>query len=62
MARMIDDEIHWQTDHWLKQKYTTHADARQAGMGLSYITAERQDLVREIAAFVRLQIQRSRGS
>ncbi|MNY64524.1 hypothetical protein D3C86_2016540 [compost metagenome] len=53
MARVIDDATHHLTEAFVSRKYTTHADSRQRAMGLEYVTAEKQDLVSEIAAFVR---------
>ncbi|WP_445215924.1 hypothetical protein ACKWRH_26525 [Bradyrhizobium sp. Pa8] len=36
---------------FVDRTYTQQADARQKSMGLAYVTAERTDLAREIAAF-----------
>ena len=44
-------EIVKRADAMLRQKYTVHADARQAELGLSYITAETSELARTIARF-----------
>lgn len=44
---------------FVDRKYTMQADARQKSMGLAYVTAERTDLAREIAAFTqRAQCER----
>lgn len=40
---------------FVDRKYTMQADARQKSMGLAYVTAERTDLAREIAAFTESQ-------
>ncbi|MDX3966135.1 MAG: hypothetical protein QHD01_05985 [Bradyrhizobium sp.] len=40
---------------FVDRKYTMEADARQKSMGLAYVTAERTDLAREIAAFTEAQ-------
>lgn len=53
MAKHIDDIFHAMAALALSGKYTTHADARQKAMGLSYITAEKEDLNREVAALMR---------
>ena len=37
---------------FIDKKYVAISDARQKEMGLSYITAERQDLAKEITNFV----------
>ena len=37
---------------WLRRSYVSHADERQKAMGLSYTTAETEDLARGIARFV----------
>ncbi|MHC2291841.1 hypothetical protein [Bradyrhizobium barranii] len=36
---------------FVDRTYVQQADARQKSMGLAYVTAERTDLAREIAAF-----------
>lgn len=53
MAEHIDDVFHAMAALALSGRYTTHADARQKAMGLSYITAEKEDLSREVAALMR---------
>lgn len=53
MAAKIDDSFHAIADALVSAKYTGFADARQRSMGLSYVTAEKEDLVREFAAFAR---------
>lgn len=53
MARHIDDIFHAMASLVLSTNYTTHADARQKAMGLSYVTAEKEDLNREVAALMR---------
>jgi hypothetical protein len=53
MAEHIDDIFHAMATLVLSGKYTTHADARQKAMGLSYVTAEKEDLNREVAALMR---------
>ncbi|WP_407156335.1 hypothetical protein [Bradyrhizobium sp. STM 3557] len=48
-----------QAQAFVDRKYVATADARQKEMGLAYVTAERTDLAREIAAFTeRAQCQR----
>lgn len=46
-----------QAQEFVDRKYTTHADARQKGMGLAYIEAERQDLAKEVARFTVSMLQ-----
>jgi len=53
MAMKIDDVFHHMADAFISRKYTAHADARQRAMGLSYVTAEKQDLVSEVAVVLR---------
>jgi len=53
MAKIIDDDIHRLAAAFISSKYTAHADDRQRAMGLSYVTAEKQDLISEVAAFAR---------
>lgn len=38
---------------FFRQKYTQHADERQAAMGLRYTTAETIDLAAETARFIK---------
>ncbi|KRR21677.1 hypothetical protein [Bradyrhizobium retamae] len=40
-----------QAQAFVDRKYVARADARQKAMGLAYVTAERQDLAREIVRF-----------
>lgn len=56
MARKIDDYTHMAATRFINRKYTTHADERQRAMGLSYVTAGKEDLICEVAAFARSQI------
>ncbi|THK38132.1 hypothetical protein EHS39_11655 [Ensifer sp. MPMI2T] len=56
MAKMIDDDIHHMAASFIATKYTTHADERQRAMGLAYVTAEKDDLIREVAAFARRMV------
>jgi len=39
---------------WFKQKYVQRADSRQQALGLSYTTAETQDLARAVLKFVEM--------
>lgn len=59
MAKHIDDYIHLMASNFISRKYVARADARQKEMGLSYVEAEKDDLIREVAAFARLVLQRS---
>jgi len=45
-------ELIARAQEFVDKKYTARADARQKEMGLAYITAERQDLAKEIANFI----------
>lgn len=60
MARKIEDQFHHMADAFISSKYTAHADARQRGMGLSYVTAEKEDLISEVAAVARLAYERGK--
>lgn len=42
---------------YVKRKYTATADERQKAMGLSYVTAEVDDLAREFARFATAEIK-----
>lgn len=53
MAKVIDDDIHHMAAAFISTKYTAHADERQRAMGLSYVTAGKDDLISEVAAFAR---------
>lgn len=59
MATKIDDWVQAEAERFIGRKYTTHADARQRAMGLSYVTAEQEDLIREVAYFARAMIGHS---
>lgn len=59
MAIKVDDWIHSAADDFVKSKYLAQADFRQQAMGLSYVTAEQGDLIREFAAFARAVLKRS---
>ncbi|MBB6299934.1 hypothetical protein [Rhizobium leucaenae] len=60
MARKIEDQFHHMADAFISSKYTATADARQRSMGLSYVSAEKQDLISEVAAVARLAYARGR--
>lgn len=60
MAQHINDAIHALAGAFVSRKYTAQADARQKSMGLSYVTAEKEDLIREIAALARSMHQLGR--
>ncbi|MBY5553745.1 hypothetical protein J0664_05960 [Rhizobium leguminosarum] len=60
MARKIEDQFHNMADAFISSKYTATADPRQRSMGLSYVSAEKQDLISEVAAVVRLAYARGR--
>lgn len=59
MAKIIDDDIHLLAAAFVATKYTSHADARQRAMGLTYVTAEKTDLISEVAAFARRAVELS---
>lgn len=61
MANIIDDEFHHMASSFVSTKYTTHADERQKSMGLSYVTAEKQDLISQVARQMRLAYARGRA-
>lgn len=61
MTRKIEDQFHHMADAFISSKYTATADARQRSMGLSYVTAEKQDLISEVAAVARLAYSRGRN-
>lgn len=44
---------------FVDRKYVARADSRQQAMGLSYVTAERQDLAREIVRFTTSELARA---
>lgn len=60
MMAMFDNDIHRLAANFIETKYTSRADTRQKSMGLSYIEAEKSDLIREVAAFARSAYQRGR--
>jgi hypothetical protein len=60
MAIKINDQFHHMADAFISSKYTATADARQRSMGLSYVSAEKQDLISEVAAVARLAYERGR--
>lgn len=45
-------ELIARAQEFVDEKYTASADARQKQMGLAYVTAERQDLAKEIVNFI----------
>lgn len=45
-------ELTARAQKFFDKKYVARSDARQKEMGLAYITAERQDLAKEIANFI----------
>ncbi|WP_312414124.1 hypothetical protein [Shinella sp.] len=61
MAKKIEDQFHHMADAFISYKYTASADARQRSMGLSYVSAEKQDLISEVAAVMRLAYARGRN-
>lgn len=57
MVMKVDDIVHFAADGFIKRKYTARADARQRAMGLQYVTAEQEDLIREVASFARAMVE-----
>lgn len=60
MAKKIEDQFHHMADAFISSKYTATADARQRSMGLSYVSAEKQDLISEVASALRLAYARGK--
>lgn len=57
MAYVINDDIHQFAQSFIARKYVSRADDRQRSIGVSYVTAETNDLVSEVAAFARQMIE-----
>lgn len=53
MDDYTDEQLNILAERWLRRVYVARADDRQKRMGLSYVTAETDDLAREIVKFIR---------
>lgn len=60
MATHINDAMHALAGSFISRKYTAHSDDRQKSMGLAYVTAEKEDLISEVANFARSMHQLGR--
>jgi len=56
MAKRVDDWTREFAAAFVNRKYVAHADERQKILGLSYVTAEKEDLIDEVASFVRYMV------